>query len=91
MVDIWKSMVSGPPIDDQKAMREVISQTVSGKEEPPKASSDAQTLRDPDDSDDERDPNDAPLGSSPAASGSLSIDPYLDMDDDDWWDVRLFL
>ena len=81
MVDIWKSLVSGPPIDDQKAIRAAITQTVSNEEELPSASSDAQALWNPDDSDDERDPNDVLLGSKPPASG---IDPYLDLEDDDW-------
>ena len=80
MVDIWKSLVSGPPIDDQKAIRAAIIQTVSN-EELPSASSDSQALWNPDDSDDERDPNDGFLGSKPPASG---IDPYLDLSDDDW-------
>lgn len=87
IIDIWKSLVSGLPIDEQKLMRAAKSQTVLKEDEPPSASSEAQALRDPDDSDDERDPNDAPFVSMPAASGSSYVDPYLDMDDDepeDW-------
>lgn len=81
LIEIWKSLSEGPPIDDQKLARNQATlaasnsrvQNVSIK----KAPSD-------DGSDDERDPNDRePL---PIASG-ISGDPYLDMEDDeaeDW-------
>jgi hypothetical protein len=50
LVDIWRSMISGSSIDDQRIFRPAI--TVSSKSEPAKAKPPAG------DSDEERDPND---------------------------------
>jgi hypothetical protein len=74
LIDIWQSLAEGPPIDEQRALRQAAVQAANTQ---PSASTSAAVLH-PEDSDDDRDPNIA----IPVISG-LSGDPYADLEDDD--------
>lgn len=78
LIDIWESLASGAPIDDQRVEREARARPA-----PPAAVNGnvvKSEVKEDEDSDDERDPNDAPAAPNPP---NFSSDPYLDADDSD--------
>jgi hypothetical protein len=83
LIDIWKSMVAGLPIDDQREMRSGSrTEVVKGEREAQQSSSDVDAVPRPSmDSDNEEDPNDyAPQPAAqnqveaPAAQGGYDFD-----------------
>jgi hypothetical protein len=62
LIDIWKSMVSGAPIDDQREMRSGLGRRlgvdIKAEQEGQSSSVTDDSLRPPVDSDEEEDPND---------------------------------
>ena len=74
LFDIWQSMAEGPPIDEQRALRQAAAQTANTQ-----LPADTSPVGPPpDDSDDDRDPS---LGIN-MVSGP-SDDPYADLEDDE--------
>jgi hypothetical protein len=73
LIDIWRSLAEGPPIDEQRALRQAAVQVTNNR---PIASKDIVLSQK--DSDDEGDPNDT----NPFTFGP-SGDPYEDLEDDD--------
>ena len=76
LIEIWRSLAEGPPIDEQRALRRPENKTSPNQ---PKAGTSRAAA---DDSDSDRDPYDT----VPAQYGP-SDDPYADLEDDyedDW-------
>lgn len=72
MIDIWRSLAEGPPIDEQRALRQAAVQVTNNR---PTASK-ADNVLSRKDSDDELNVT------NPVTFGS-SRDPYEDLEDDD--------
>jgi hypothetical protein len=76
LVDIWRSLADGPPIDEQRTIRQAAAQIPNMQPAASSSGSGAVTSRD---SDDEVDPNNA----NSIPFGLSSGDPYDDLEDDD--------
>ncbi|KAF8803995.1 hypothetical protein BYT27DRAFT_7194724 [Phlegmacium glaucopus] len=83
MIDIWRSMVSGAPIDEQRAQREVgVNQPPQPKVDP-SADAGSSALGGGDDSDDEMDPNDIII-QNPGPSAPVTGGAYSNLDESDY-------
>jgi hypothetical protein len=83
IIDVWRSMVSGVPIDEQRAQREVgVSQPPLEPKVDPSADAGPSSLGGGDDSDDERDPNDIQV--SPGKSVPTTEGAYSNLDESDY-------
>jgi len=74
LIDIWLSMAEGPPIDEQRALRQAAAQATNVQ----LPASTSNVVLPAEDSDDDRDPNNA-IFNATGPSG----DPYEDLEDDD--------
>jgi hypothetical protein len=74
LVEIWRSMISGSTIDDQRAFRGALSVPVKSESAKAKGSVGPPTG----DSDEERDPNDIVQNPNPTNIPSFADDPNSD-------------
>lgn len=84
LIDIWRSFVQGPPIDEQKTLRQVAKQANSAQTT---SGASLEALPAPEESDEDRDPNDMVYIPIPGNAIGMSGNPYDDMEDDeveDW-------
>lgn len=81
MIDVWRSMISGPPIDEQRASRIQPQAATAGQSDPEGS---AVPLEEPveEDSDEEQDPNEFGRAASSGAPQQQS-NPYDDGDSSD--------